>query len=154
MSELTEAGTPKPKRSWLQYSLRTFLLLVAVFSVWLGIQVNKAQKQKAVVAAIEAAGGEVIYDWQYLAWQNSLTLPGSENVPSQGAWLRKIVGEEYHQEIAVILIGYEHLSPEFCGSLRQFDTLQTVFVEGGGDLQRIQEALPGVEVLPFKTAAL
>ena len=51
----------KPKRRWLRFSLRTLLLLTAVIAAWFGWQVNKAQKQKAAVAAVEAAGGTVEY---------------------------------------------------------------------------------------------
>ena len=57
----------KPRRL-LRFSLRTLLLLTAVVACWLGVQVNKAQKHKAAVAAIEAAGGRVSYG-QYHGWR-------------------------------------------------------------------------------------
>ena len=141
------------RRRWPRFSLRTLLILTALVAVWLGVQVNKAQKQRAAVAAIEAAGGQIIYDWEYLAWQHSMTPPGSGIGHPQPAWLRYIVGDDYFQEIAVVMIHYDDLSPELYERLRQLDTLSTVFIEGRKDLTPVQEALPGVEILRFSTAA-
>ena len=95
--ELSQSGTPKRKRRWLQYSLRTFLLLVAVFSVWLAIQVNKAQKQRAAVAAVEKVGGIVVYDYmreQYAALQ-AARRDIRDAVPPGPLWLRKLIGDEH-----------------------------------------------------------
>ena len=41
----TEPDKPKPNRRWLQYSLRTFFVLLTVFGVWLGVVVHRANEQ-------------------------------------------------------------------------------------------------------------
>ena len=61
-------GLAQPKRGWLRFSLRTLLILTALVAVWLGVQVNKAQKQRAAVAAIKAAGGHAV-QLQYHGWR-------------------------------------------------------------------------------------
>ena len=64
----TDHSNPsKPRRRWFQYSLRTLLVLVTVlcvFCVWLGLVSERARKQREAVAAIEAMGGVVYYDYQ------------------------------------------------------------------------------------------
>lgn len=51
-------------RRRLQFSLRTFLIILTVLAVWLGNAVNRAREQREVVKAIEALGGTVQYNWQ------------------------------------------------------------------------------------------
>ena len=57
----------KPYRRWFQYSLRSFLILLTVFAVWLGVVVNRAREQREAVKAIEALGGLVFYDWELVS---------------------------------------------------------------------------------------
>ena len=56
-----EGMEAKPYRRCMRFSLRTLLLVTAIVACWLGVQVNRAQKQRAAVAAIVAAGGFVMY---------------------------------------------------------------------------------------------
>ena len=58
------AGTPRPRRRWLQFSLRSILALTAVVAIWLGIKVTAAHNQRNAVKAILASGGQVYYDFQ------------------------------------------------------------------------------------------
>ena len=51
-------------RRWLQYSLRSFLVVLTAFAIWLGVAVNRAREQREAVKAIEALGGTVTYDFQ------------------------------------------------------------------------------------------
>lgn len=52
------------KRS-LQISVRTFLVALSVFMIWLGFQANSARRQRIAVAALVQAGVEVMYDFQF-----------------------------------------------------------------------------------------
>jgi hypothetical protein len=51
-----------PKRRWAQFSLASMFVVVTVLCVWLGAVVNRANRQREAVAAIEALGGEVRYE--------------------------------------------------------------------------------------------
>lgn len=55
------ATKPKPKRRWIQVSLRTVLALVTLLCVVLSVCVVPAERQRRAVAAIEALGGIVTY---------------------------------------------------------------------------------------------
>jgi len=62
------ADTPKPKRRWYQYSLRTLLLFMLLASIglsWLAVKLKQAREQKEAVRAIEEAGGWVIHDYTF-----------------------------------------------------------------------------------------
>ncbi|MCH7725193.1 MAG: hypothetical protein IH991_01740 [Planctomycetes bacterium] len=59
-----QPANPKRKRRWLRYSLRTFLLLLTVFAVWLGLLVHRVNKQKEAVQWVRDMGGVVRYDFE------------------------------------------------------------------------------------------
>ena len=90
---------PKPRRRWLQFSLRTLFIVVTVFCVWLGFVVSKAREQRLAVEAIRAVGGYVSYNYQYSAQVGVLGWPkvlGNPPPPLPGpVWLRKLIGTEY-----------------------------------------------------------
>src|SRR5215469_3129191 len=52
----------KPKRRWMQVSLRTVLVLVTLLCVALSVWVVPAERQRRAVKAIEALGGTVSYE--------------------------------------------------------------------------------------------
>jgi hypothetical protein len=52
----------KPKRRWAQFSLATMFVVVTVLCVWLSVLADRANRQQAAVAAIEAMGGQVKYN--------------------------------------------------------------------------------------------
>ncbi len=56
---------PKPRRRYLQFSLRTFLVLLTLVCVWFGWQVNRVNRQRKAVAWVLQMGGSVLYDYQY-----------------------------------------------------------------------------------------
>src|SRR5262249_41157345 len=59
-----EMADTRPRRRWLEFSLRTMLLAVLALSVWLGWWVNRARNQAATVAAVKTApfSANVVYD--------------------------------------------------------------------------------------------
>ena len=86
-----ETTARNPRRRWLQISLRSMLAITTLICVWLAVQVNNARRQRDAVTAIEAVGGNVVYDYQLNAkgsWINGAEVPGPE-------WLRRILGPHY-----------------------------------------------------------
>ena len=61
-----------PRRRWLQFSLRGFLVVLTIGCLWLGWQVEGARKRGQAIDAILKAGGAVGYDGQ------ELTIGGQE----------------------------------------------------------------------------
>lgn len=58
MAPLTET---KPKGRWLQFSMRTMLVVVSMTCVALAVWVAPVERQRRAVAAIKALGGRVTY---------------------------------------------------------------------------------------------
>lgn len=48
-------------RHLFRFSLRTFLLLVTVFLIWLGFQLHRTRQEATAVASIKALGGQIGY---------------------------------------------------------------------------------------------
>jgi len=89
---------PTPTRRHLQFGLGTLLLVVTLFGIWLGIVVNKVNKQKRAVAAIERLEGQVRSDYELDAYGSRI--PDAH--PPGPVWLRKLLGEEYFREVVLV----------------------------------------------------
>ena len=92
---MTGMTTPKPKRRWFQYSLRTLLVVVtlcAMLCSWLGLEMKKKTREREAVAAIKKLGGYVWYDYQHDGTDN----PDWKKGPPPGpACLRKVLGNDF-----------------------------------------------------------
>ena len=85
---------PKPKRRWLQFSLRTMMLVVTVFCIWMGFYVKQVREQRiAIEAILELDGSISYYDYEdgYLTTRSY--------VP---AWLRQFFGEDYFSSVVEV----------------------------------------------------
>lgn len=87
-----------PRR--FQFSLRALFVLVTVVGVWLGVRVNSARRQAAIVAAIEQVDGFVSYDWQFDEDDHET---GAIHPPAP-AWLRNLIGDDYFQTVTAVYI--------------------------------------------------
>jgi hypothetical protein len=65
---------------------------MTLVAVALGLWVNSAERQRRAVAAIRAAGGSVVYDWEAQEW-HSTDLPGPD-------WLCRQLGVDYFDDVA------------------------------------------------------
>ncbi len=84
-----------PRRRWLRFSLRTMLVVVTVFGVWLGIKVDEARRQKAAVEKLQALGVEVWYEHQRTA-NGGFDVRIDLEVPR---WARELCGDHFFQTV-------------------------------------------------------
>ena len=78
---------PRPRRRYLRFSVRGLIVVVLVIGGWLGSIVRSARIQREAVAAIEKAGGEVWYDWE---WKDGKAIQGGS--PWMPGWVANRAG--------------------------------------------------------------
>ncbi len=87
-----QPARPKRKRRWLQYSLRSLLVLTLLAAIglgWVRHQLNRLQAEEEAVAAIRALGGTVVY---------GSDSPFEDESPGP-KWLRSLLGEHFFCEV-------------------------------------------------------
>lgn len=144
-----------PRRRWLQFSLRGFLIMLTAFAVWLGVVAHRAREQREAVEAIRALGGYVLYEGEDRF--------GEEAEQAGPAWLRKIIGDDYFYNVAGVGFGYFWRPGYYWHStsvpdsdilkvlphLKRLRTLERVSLPSetsNGTLDKLKAALPDCEV--------
>lgn len=85
--------TPKPKRRWRQFSLRTLLVLVFLASIplsWFAVKMQQAREQRQIVEAIQKLGGSVEYGVRF----SDLIVPRS---------LRNVLGDDFFGSVSRVV---------------------------------------------------
>jgi hypothetical protein len=137
-----------------QFSIRTFLALIAIVALWLALWTIHAQHQRRVVESVVRSGGEVFYDYQWASAD-----PASER-PPRSVWLRKLMGNDYFDDVVSISIPGERVTGndrqsliEDAGKLKQLrvftfrDADNRVLEAVGHHLQHLRELyVPGEKV--------
>ena len=106
-----------PKRSWLQYRLRTMFVHVVIVAIpcgWLKWKLDRKAKERAAVAEIEKSGGFVEYDWK----------ARKEKVPPGAAWLRKLLGDDFFSRVHFVRLDGNKFTDESLLHLDQFADLE------------------------------
>lgn len=124
-------ATPTPRRRWLQYSLRTLLVLVLLLSLplaWFALKIRKAERQRQAVDAIATLGGWVRYDYQFNS--SGVYIQGAR--PPGPEWLRKLVGHDLFTHVTMVSLqpryrfslAVNRIGDDALEHLRQFTELQ------------------------------
>ena len=99
-----EAGQQKPRRRFWRFSLKTLLILLTLFCLWLGTLASSANRQKRAVEAIQLSGGEFNYDYQRIPSSSGQRY--SHRVEPPGPqWLRRVLGDHYFITPVALNIG-------------------------------------------------
>jgi len=115
---------PQPNSRWwhryLRFSMRGLIVLVLVIGGGLGWIVRSARDQFAAVKAIQAAGGNVSYEWE---WKDGR--PIRNGAPWWPKRLSDRIGVEYLCSVARVDIFFSCTDKELVhvGRLSQIDTL-------------------------------
>jgi hypothetical protein len=96
--------TLAPKRRWFKFSfsLRTLFVVVTALGCWLGIEADRALKQRRAVEMVRNLGGMVGYRYQRIATSN--WDPSVE--PWAPQWLRQTLGEDYFVSVFEVYLAH------------------------------------------------
>ncbi len=120
-------------RSLVQFRLATLLIAITLIGVWLGVCVNRANRQKRAIAAITAARGVIQFDYERDKTGNRI----ADAEPPGPKQLRKLIGDEFFRSVVVV-----DFATEFYGERKALG-LSKVDDDG----LRCLESLSAVEVL-------
>jgi hypothetical protein len=87
---MSDCSAPKWRLRWLRFSVRGLIALTLLVGIALGLVVRSARRQREVVAAIQACGGSVTYDWEV---KNGWYSPDQQ--PRAPRWLVQHLGVDY-----------------------------------------------------------
>ncbi len=102
-SVASNSYTPKRGRRWLQFSLRTLLIVVTLLAVacgWLRGKIEAKRRERTAVSLIKRVGGTVYFDIQRTGAARSWQALRAE--PFGPAWLRSLLGENFFSEIEFV----------------------------------------------------
>ena len=134
---------PQSARRRLRVSLRGLMVLVLVVGGGLGWQVYRLRSQRLAVAAIRAAGGTVLYDYQFSTDPAIRTRLRGVTEPPAPRWLRRLVGDEFFQSAASVGSDRQ-VTPELLAAVAQLDGLLNLHVRSA---TRMDDAWPILERL-------
>jgi hypothetical protein len=97
--QANEAGSARPRRPLLRYSLRTLLAAMTLLCVVLGLWVYGAERQRRAVAAIEADGG-----WAWYGYHEGYGHGWVEELPGPD-WLCGMLGVDYFDRVIHVELG-------------------------------------------------
>jgi internalin A len=121
MSTTSAPTTPKPKRRWLQYSLRTIMVLMLVVGCglgWLGREVQRARAQREAAAAIEKLGGKAMRQPASAGMMQTV-------VDLLGKWL----GEDLSADVTGVFLGGTEVSDAGLAHLRGLRQLALLYLD-------------------------
>ena len=100
-------NAPEKRRRFLQFRIRTMLLLTAVVAVWIGLHCQAAKQQRESRAAMERLGGWVYYDYQFPG--GNFSASATSPVPQ---WLRDALGEDFFHSVVEVNLVYNDRVPQ------------------------------------------
>ncbi len=125
-------STKRPKRRWLQFSVRTALLLVAVLCVWLGYRVHVSRQRAEAIAHIEKLGGQIHYDYQ-VKWDaegSSYLVPKTPYPYPE--WARPLTEVLFPPRVWSVGLHGIPLTDDDVEFITRFDGLHTAILAGTG----------------------
>jgi Leucine-rich repeat (LRR) protein len=113
--------TPKLRRPWLQFSLRTLLIVLTLFGIWLGVRINLARKQRETVQTILATKGDVKYrDLEYPSIQS--------REPRKLSWLETQLGLDFFYDIDEVGLRGDSATDKTLEQVGKFPRVRQVWI--------------------------
>lgn len=114
-------------RRWLQFSLRTFLVLLTLLGIWLGRHVELTKRQKRSVAVWRDLGAEIGCRHEMVRAKDGRIYFESRLDPPAPAAVRRWLGDEHFETVVKVqLVTSKQLTEEDFAALTGLPDLQTL----------------------------
>ena len=98
------------------------MLLVLIVGCGIGWKVSRDRSEQQAVEAIRAAGGTVLYDYQYSTDLEIMIRIMSVKEPTAPRWLRRWLGDDFFRSVAAVQF-MGPIQPEVLGAVARLDGL-------------------------------
>lgn len=146
---------PKSRRRWLRFSLRTMVLAVTLFCIWLGVTANRANRQRRAVETIKSHGGYVRYDYEA---DEHGGIAAHAAPPPGPDWLRNLIGLDYFATVVMVGVDSQNGSvDDSVAALTDLPDLRSLTLRGAGVTDSIMArvgSLTKLHVLQVQKSAI
>jgi hypothetical protein len=116
-----------PRRRFLQFGLKTLLLLNLVSGAACALfaaKLDRKERERAAVAEIHKVGGSVTYDWELVSHPDI-----KDSHPPGPAWLRQWLGDDFFSDVVWVSLSGDDVTGEWLRRLEPLTELtQAVFI--------------------------
>jgi hypothetical protein len=133
----SQPETPRRKRRWFHYSLRTMLLVITAVALSLGVVVRNAGVQREAVQAIQRSHGTVFYAFHQTA-PRTVSSVGKSAGPQ---WLRAWLDEHYFDTAVWISLFGTPSDDGWVSAVNNLRSLNTLLLSGENVTDRILDRL-------------
>ena len=118
-SQELDAVPRKPRRRWLQISLRTLLILVTLLSIGLGLIVTRGERQRRAVVALKELGAAIYYERPF-AYGFDV-----EETLDRGRWLPR----DYYDDVDSVHLSMTDLKDADLVHLKELNRLRSLLID-------------------------
>src|SRR4051794_16091405 len=97
-----EQSPSSSKRWWerllIRLNVRTMMVFVLLFGLWLGWHIHSAKVQHDAVVVVQGGGHTVWYDWQWIGGR-----PSPAATPWWSSWLVDALGGDFFGNVVVVV---------------------------------------------------
>lgn len=119
----------KPRRRWLQFSLRTGFSIVTLLCAALNLWIVPAERQRRAVAEIEAMGGTVDYVPFLSRVDGSGVSDPRESEAFPKTFLRRWLPPDYFDDVFIVLLQNTRLTEAKLAPLRRLTRLESLALD-------------------------
>ena len=94
---MSDSSSPRRKRRWCQFSLRTLFLLMTVFALWLGRWVHESRREKTALDALAGRDFSYQYDYRFGLGRQSVL-----DAPRGPEWVRDLDCEHHIRRVTAV----------------------------------------------------